>query len=1159
MAAVTQSVTNYLGGVSKQNDRKKLPGQVREALNALPDPTFGLRKRPGTKYISDLKWNFLPWSSTKPKWFYIDNNETDQYIGCIDKHTVDGTDVGFPRVWHTDGTECAITHIAVGGIEAIDYLDPTNNASDYDILTVQDTTFITNKKKVVEARDADVYVPKSLGTVFVKQVKYNTSYEVNVTIDGNTFTPAAHVTINATSEVTTDDELTNTADSIVSALKTNLDGEAWPGDMTVTKLPTSLELEFKEPVVQTIPTDNGTSGTGTLDQVFSSVSTTLLPQILTVSGISAADPLRVPEEEVGYYTIDSSQYTTSGTGEDAIFKVTVDEVGACTVEVIDGGKRWAAADSVTLTNLLDGDPSAGAAPLTFNIATVSSTGASLTVDVKIGAAGEAVEVTKNTGGPGYLKNDYIEIAAADVSTVDNVVTRITDHVGKGFDITAIDNQGNATMVAFNDEVSNQTKIPDQSVADRVVKINNTAQVKDAYYVKFTPDNGTSGTGYWTESLGPNMSPGLKGETMPHTLLRTGLHTFNFQQALTDEGESSWGDRLVGDDDTNKHPSFVSDKIAQTFFHNNRLGVLTADNVVMSRASEFYEFYSSSALTASDSDPIDVNTSSIKPAKLHSVLPTAQGLILFSSQQQFILFADSKILTPGSTVIRGISNYEIDTTIPPVEVGTAVTFVSKTPSFTRVHSVNTRGNEESPLIQDIGKVVSEWIPESIDSLITSPQNQMIALYGRTDPHVYFYKTHFVGDKNIMQAWFRWKMPANVEFIHIAKDVMWTVVNDGTNHVLLKSNISKSADDDVLQTQDGQYVNPHMDMFAYPTAAGKVELVDDSGTPDADGNNTRIELPFTPISGLTPVILIKGTGVTESGFTTTPTVSGTGPYYFTVANKDLKTSTIYTDIALGYQFEYDIELPKTYFKLTPDGTQYDYAASLTISRMKFAVGLSSGLGFKLKRKGYTGPSKEYTGDGSTTAFSVDFPLKEENGIVVKLDGAKQDPSTYSVTTTDTDAVVTFNSAPEQYTVSRLYGGSGYTAATGVATTSVNGTGLTVDTTVNNGSITNIVIHNGSNYVEGEIVSIAGGTEGGFMVGPAQKILITTDTWYDVQTVLEADQYLADDVPMTEEAVFTLPIHQRSDNFDLRVYSNSPFPVALASMMWEGQYSPRYYKRI
>ena len=49
MASVTQRVPNYLGGVSKQPDDKKFPGQVREALNAYPDPTFGLQKRPGLK------------------------------------------------------------------------------------------------------------------------------------------------------------------------------------------------------------------------------------------------------------------------------------------------------------------------------------------------------------------------------------------------------------------------------------------------------------------------------------------------------------------------------------------------------------------------------------------------------------------------------------------------------------------------------------------------------------------------------------------------------------------------------------------------------------------------------------------------------------------------------------------------------------------------------------------------------------------------------------------------------------------------------------------------------------------------------------------------------------------------------------------------------
>ena len=51
MAAVTQRVSNYLGGVSRQSDDKKLPGQVTELINGYPDVTIGLTKRPGFKSI----------------------------------------------------------------------------------------------------------------------------------------------------------------------------------------------------------------------------------------------------------------------------------------------------------------------------------------------------------------------------------------------------------------------------------------------------------------------------------------------------------------------------------------------------------------------------------------------------------------------------------------------------------------------------------------------------------------------------------------------------------------------------------------------------------------------------------------------------------------------------------------------------------------------------------------------------------------------------------------------------------------------------------------------------------------------------------------------------------------------------------------------------
>jgi hypothetical protein len=55
MPAVTQLTPNFLGGVSRQNDDKKLEGQVSECINGYPDPTYGLLKRPGMKFIDQLK------------------------------------------------------------------------------------------------------------------------------------------------------------------------------------------------------------------------------------------------------------------------------------------------------------------------------------------------------------------------------------------------------------------------------------------------------------------------------------------------------------------------------------------------------------------------------------------------------------------------------------------------------------------------------------------------------------------------------------------------------------------------------------------------------------------------------------------------------------------------------------------------------------------------------------------------------------------------------------------------------------------------------------------------------------------------------------------------------------------------------------------------
>ena len=64
--------------------------------------------------------------------------------------------------------------------------------------------------------------------------------------------------------------------------------------------------------------------------------------------------------------------------------------------------------------------------------------------------------------------------------------------------------------------------------------------------------------------------------------------------------------------------------------------------------------------------------------------------------------------------------------------------------------------------------------------------------------------------------------------------------------------------------------------------------------------------------------------------------------------------------------------------------------------------------------------------------------------------------------------------------------------------------------------------------------------------------------VESFTDANYYLADSAPLDFQRISTVPIHQRNTNFLLRLHSDSPFPLALDSCMWEGNYSPRYYRR-
>jgi hypothetical protein len=163
MPAVTQLTPNFLGGVSRQNDDKKLEGQLTECVNGYPDPTYGMLKRPGLQFTSvlykaDGVTAFNKQELASAAWFFIERGAAGSYIGAIK-----GTNI---YVWTAaNGTWCTVTAPG-GGAYSTGYLTGTGQNS-YHFRSIQDTTLITNRGTTTAMQAAGTFVANSVATIKV--------------------------------------------------------------------------------------------------------------------------------------------------------------------------------------------------------------------------------------------------------------------------------------------------------------------------------------------------------------------------------------------------------------------------------------------------------------------------------------------------------------------------------------------------------------------------------------------------------------------------------------------------------------------------------------------------------------------------------------------------------------------------------------------------------------------------------------------------------------------------------------------------------------------------------------------------------------------------------------------------------------------------------
>ena len=504
-----------------------------------------------------------------------------------------------------------------------------------------------------------------------------------------------------------------------------------------------------------------------------------------------------------------------------------------------------------------------------------------------------------------------------------------------FTISVVGGPSEDSMSVFQDSVPTVADLPLQCRNDFKVRIVNSIDVDvDDMYVKFVTDGGvTYGTGVWEESNAWDITFELDPQTLPHQIVRNADGSFTY-------GPIDWADREIGDLETNPDPSFVGAKINNLFFYRNRLGFLSNESVILSKAGDYFNFFATTALTVTDDDPIDVSASSIKPVNLRYVRPANAGLVLFSDVQQFLIAGNEDILSPETVKITELSSYECDPNVEAVTLGTTLAFVSKTPLYTRLFELANISGAQPPFMYDQTQIVPELVPQTVDSMISSPGLSVVSLGTVGNNTVYQFRFSQQGDQRAVSTWYKWDLTGTLLDQFFDASTYYAVVANGSDVYVQSYDLTQASEEGYLTLPTGEKTDVCLDLWN----------VNPYRTYDSSADTTRIFLPYNEVSSGTFSVVVLG-GYIDDDITLSSASVGAVLYPTVVDDAggdyvDVDGDYRGRNLIIGYTYTMNVELPK-FFLTQSDGktAQSDFTSDLIIHRIKVSTGLSGPVKYQI----------------------------------------------------------------------------------------------------------------------------------------------------------------------------------------------------------------------
>lgn len=355
--------------------------------------------------------------------------------------------------------------------------------------------------------------------------------------------------------------------------------------------------------------------------------------------------------------------------------------------------------------------------------------------------------------------------------------RIKRTDGDDFKVFSKDSAGDTLIKSFKESVNNFNDLPGKFFNYSNIEVKD-IENNVSYYLIHKE-------GVWEEYKKLDLEDDLNGKKMIRKielLFDTDNITETNQEGIYFKvSEIDWNSRLVGDEITAPLPSFLGSVINNIFTHQNRLGILSNNNVIFSKINEPFDFFPTSQKQVLDDDPIDLTVKNT--GILKNVVTYNSNLLLTSDNEQHILTSNGKPFTPTSLVLQPTTSYNIDNNVKPISVGPYVYMIQNKLSYSGLLEYYLMENSISNSANDLTLEVPEYISKNSKVITHSSDFNMIFVLGEDSKTIYMNNYYYSGNKKLQNAWQTWYFEDPIININVDRGVLYLYQNNKNSNLVI----------------------------------------------------------------------------------------------------------------------------------------------------------------------------------------------------------------------------------------------------------------------------------------------------------------------------------------------------------------------------------------